>query len=47
MGGEDEAAEYARDCGAAWRQTAGAVEWLRQAAAELPPPSRRGQGAIH
>jgi tetratricopeptide (TPR) repeat protein len=47
LGGEDKAAEYARDCGAAWRQTAGAVEWLRQAAAELPPPSPRGPRAIH
>ncbi len=47
MGGEDEAAEYARDCGAAWRQTAGTLDWLRQVAAELPPPSRRGSRAIH
>ena len=46
LGGEDEAAEYARDCGAAWRRTAGAVEWLRQAVAELPRPSRRGPRAI-
>jgi tetratricopeptide (TPR) repeat protein len=47
LGGEDEAAEYARDCGAAWRQTAGAIEWLQQMAAELPPPPPRGQRAIH
>ncbi len=47
MGGEDEAAEYARDCGGAWAGTAGALEWLRQVAAELPPSSRRGSRAIH
>jgi tetratricopeptide (TPR) repeat protein len=47
MGGEDEAAVYARDCGAAWRQTAGALDWLRQVAAEPLPPSRRGSRAIH
>jgi tetratricopeptide (TPR) repeat protein len=28
-GGEDEAQEYVRDCGAAWRATAGALEWLQ------------------
>lgn len=47
LGGEDEAAEYARDCGEAWRRTAGALDWLRQVAAELPPPSPRGRRAIH
>lgn len=47
LGGEDEAAVYARDCGAAWRRTAGALEWLRQVAAELPPSSRRGSRALH
>jgi tetratricopeptide (TPR) repeat protein len=47
MGGADEAAEYARDCGDAWRQTAGAVEWLQQAASELPPPSPGGRQPLH
>jgi tetratricopeptide (TPR) repeat protein len=47
LGGEDEAAEYARDCGEAWRRTAGALDWLRQVAAELPPPSPRGRRASH
>ena len=47
LGGEDEAAEYARDCGEAWRRTAGALDWLRRVAAELPPPSPRGRRAIH
>ena len=27
-GGEDEGQEYARDCGAAWRATPGALDWL-------------------
>ena len=47
LGGEDEAAEYARDCGAAWRHTAGAVEWLQQVATELPPPSPHGPQPVH
>jgi tetratricopeptide (TPR) repeat protein len=46
LGGEDEAAEYVRACGEAWRRTAGALEWLRRAVAELPRPSRRGPRAI-
>jgi hypothetical protein len=40
LGGEDEAAAYTRDCGAAWKQAPGAVAWLPQAAAELPLPPR-------
>jgi tetratricopeptide (TPR) repeat protein len=28
MGGPDEAAEYVRECGAAWKKTEGAIEWL-------------------
>jgi tetratricopeptide (TPR) repeat protein len=47
LGGEDEAAEYARDCGEAWRRTAAALDWLRQVAAGLPPPSPRGRRASH
>jgi hypothetical protein len=46
LGGEDEAIEHARDCGAARRQTAGAVEWLRQTAAALPPPPPRGSQVV-
>jgi tetratricopeptide (TPR) repeat protein len=34
MGGADEATDYVRECGAAWRKTAGAVEWLAAAAAQ-------------
>lgn len=33
MGGEDEAAEYVRDCGRAWTDTPGAIEWLAHGAA--------------
>jgi tetratricopeptide (TPR) repeat protein len=42
-GGEDEAAEYARDFGAGWRATPGALEWLAQARAAPPKPRRRGR----
>lgn len=37
MGGEDEAAEYVGDCGEAWKQTPGAIEWLTHAGAARPP----------
>jgi len=30
MGGEDEAQEYVRSCGPAWRRTTGALEWLER-----------------
>ena len=30
MGGEDEAQEYMRSCGPAWRRTTGALEWLER-----------------
>ena len=36
MGGADEATEYVRDCGPAWRQTPGAVAWLNKLVAALP-----------
>ena len=39
MGGADEATDYVRECGPAWRKTAGAVEWL--AATTLRPAKRR------
>ena len=44
LGGEDEAAEYARDCGEAWRRTAGALEWLRRVAASSHPRPRAAVG---
>ena len=28
MGGADEATEYVRECGAAWKETPGAIDWL-------------------
>ena len=42
LGGEDEAAEYARDFGAGWAP--GAVAWLRDAAPPHPRPKRRRSG---
>jgi tetratricopeptide (TPR) repeat protein len=39
VGGADEATDYVRECGAAWRQTPGAVEWL--ATATPTPPTKR------
>ena len=38
VGGQDEASEYVRDFGAAWRSTVGAVEWL--AGSGRKPPAR-------
>ncbi len=40
MGGADEATEYVRDCGPAWRQTPGAVAWLNKLVAALPRKPR-------
>jgi tetratricopeptide (TPR) repeat protein len=37
LGGEDEAASYVEECGAAWRNTPGAIDWLRAVTAGLPP----------
>jgi tetratricopeptide (TPR) repeat protein len=31
VGGADEASDYVRECGAAWRQTPGAIDWLAAA----------------
>jgi tetratricopeptide (TPR) repeat protein len=33
MGGADEAAEYVRECGTAWKETPGAIDWLAAVAA--------------
>ena len=38
----DEATEYIRVCGKAWRQAAGAVEWLNKLVAVLPRKPRVG-----
>ena len=45
-GGADEATDYVRDCGPAWRQTPGAVAWLNQLVAALPKKPR-ASGTAH
>jgi hypothetical protein len=40
MGGADEPTDYARECGAAWRNKAGAIEWLAVATAQSPAKHR-------
>ena len=40
MGGPDEATDYVTECGAAWHRTPGAVAWLTNAVAALPPKRR-------
>ena len=47
VGGEDEAAEYARACGPTWKATPGALDWLARTVAGLPPPPKRGTGSPH
>lgn len=37
LGGEDEAGEYVRDNGAAWRATPGAIEWLVRVTSAMVP----------
>ncbi len=45
MGGADEATDYIRECGDAWRKTAGAVEWLAAALTQTPPKRRTTKAA--
>jgi len=47
FGGADEAAEYVRECGGAWRNTPGAVEWLTAAIADIGKPKRRASKTVH
>ena len=47
VGGPDEAAEYVRECGAAWRKTPGAVEWLTTTAARGGQTKRRASKTAH
>ena len=47
VGGADEAANYVRECGAAWRKTPGAVEWLTTAIAGVGQTKRRASKAAH
>ena len=45
LGGEDEAGEYAKDNGAVWRATPGAIEWLTRVTSTLVPrPPGRSAG---
>jgi tetratricopeptide (TPR) repeat protein len=43
VGGADEATEYVRECGPAWKVTPGAIAWLSSAVATLPKNQRRGK----
>jgi tetratricopeptide (TPR) repeat protein len=47
VGGADEAAEYVRECGAAWRNTPGAVEWLATAIIGVNQTKRRASKDVH
>ena len=47
VGGTDEAAEYVRECGGAWRKTPGAVEWLTIAIAGVSQTKRGASKAVH
>ncbi len=47
VGGADEAADYVRECGAAWRKTPGAVEWLTTAIAGASQTKRRASKTVH
>jgi tetratricopeptide (TPR) repeat protein len=46
VGGVDEASDYIRDCGAAWRKTPGAVEWLADAIPDRPAKRRSSKSYI-
>jgi hypothetical protein len=46
VGGADEATDYVRECGDAWRKTPGAVEWLTIAISALQT-KRRPRKAAH
>ncbi len=45
VGGADEATDYIRECGAAWRRTPGAVEWLANAISAGAAKRRTGKAA--
>ena len=47
VGGADEAADYVRECGAAWRKTQGAVEWLTTAIAGVNQTKPLANKAAH
>ena len=43
MGGPDEATDYVREFGQAWKDTPGAVDWLAGACDTAPPKRRSGK----
>ena len=45
VGGADEATDYVRDCGPAWRETPGAVVWLNKLVSALPRKPRESPTA--
>jgi tetratricopeptide (TPR) repeat protein len=45
VGGADEATDYVAQCGAVWKRTPGAVEWLASAALSSPPQRRASSKA--
>ena len=45
IGGPDEATDYVRECGPAWKATPGAIAWLTSAVAGLPRKGQRGEAA--
>ena len=47
LGGADEASEYVRECGEAWRRTPGAVAWLASALTSRHSLKRRGSKMLH
>jgi hypothetical protein len=47
VGGADEAAEYVRECGGAWRKTPGAIEWLTTAIADVSETDHWASKAVH
>jgi len=45
IGGPDEATDYVRECGAAWKATPSAIAWLSDAVAALPRRRNRDKAA--
>ena len=45
LGGADEATDYVRECGPAWKATLGAIAWLTDAVAALPKNRQPGEAA--
>ena len=45
VGGPDEATDYVRECGPAWKAAPGAIAWLTSTVAALPKNPKRGRAA--